>query len=565
MKKIGFYLLFIGLLLFLGSIEDTTARATQLDATSHSIFKEHALVPNDSSDQSAKLQYLLKITAEQGDALFIPKGSYIINQSIDITSNMQVIGDKSGASVFKSTSKTPVSFQDQKYAKSNHIAFKNLYFDGVNIFARLVDEMQLENNVFYNLMTKYPIELSVVNQAQIKNNLFMRDYTHSKPAEDYNRMIYVGGYSTNSRYEYMQDLTVIDNLFGLKLNELDAIKSFSRSDVIETIKHLQNSIEKQEVDIHGGNEQNYFSTGINSYSMLKGALIRNNLFYQSYDNEDTHEVTGDHATYLRGAQDVQLISNHLRGLANGPAGGFKFKSGRNITIMNNYLRNTGIIMYGTPEYGLGQSYKEGPISELSNWLVSGNQFDWKYWQEKYAIGIEYNQHTGNDHVANGVFIDNKFTHYENIPANKRRGLLIASDTGGFRGENTFVSGNTRDDRLDGKLTPEKWGENDFSSMPISFDDLIPSKQLDQYHLYKDASIPVRNTLPIAKTGITISSGDQISPYDFVEQLNDKDEAKPKAEILNPEVLDQHGNQKVYIQLSYKDQSAVLVGVEVTIK
>lgn len=40
--------------------------------------------------------------------------------------------------------------------------------------------------------------------------------------------------------------------------------------------------------------------------------------------------------------------------------------------MNNYLRNTGLIIYGTPEIGLAETQAEGAISELSNWLVANN-------------------------------------------------------------------------------------------------------------------------------------------------------------------------------------------------
>lgn len=157
-------------------------------------------------------------------------------------------------------------------------------------------------------------------------------------------------------------------------------------------------------------------------------------------------LVGDHAIYFRGAQNITVVGNHLRGLQNGPAGGFKFKSGRNITIMNNYLRNTGLIMYGTPEIGLAETQAEGAISELSNWLVANNIFDWKYWNNQYAIGMEYNRHTGNNNVFNGVFINNQFVNYHNIPQNRRRELLIASG-GGFRPETSFVKDNTRDDGL----------------------------------------------------------------------------------------------------------------------
>ncbi|MCU9775430.1 hypothetical protein, partial [Enterococcus faecalis] len=81
-------------------------------------------------------------------------------------------------------------------------------------------------------------------------------------------------------------------------------------------------------------------------------------------------LVGDHSIYLRGAQNNTGVGNHVRGLQNGPAGGFKFKSGRNITIKNNYLRNTGLIMYGTPEIGLAEMQAEGAISELSNWVAA---------------------------------------------------------------------------------------------------------------------------------------------------------------------------------------------------
>ena len=86
-----------------------------------------------------------------------------------------------------------------------------------------------------------------------------------------------------------------------------------------------------------------------------------------YENENRYGVVGDHAIYLRRITEcVQVVGNHVRGLHNGPYGGFKFKSGPNITIMNNYLRNTGIVMYETPEFGLGNSFAQKvKVAELS--------------------------------------------------------------------------------------------------------------------------------------------------------------------------------------------------------
>ena len=214
--------------------------------------------------------------------------------------------------------------------------------------------------------------------------------------------------------------------------------------------------------------------------MLKDVTVQHNFFYSPYDNENLNGLGGDHAIYFRGAQNITVVGNHLRGLQNGPAGGFKFKSGRNITIMNNYLRNTGLIMYGTPEIGLAETQAEGAISELSNWLVANNIFDCKYWDNQYAIGMEYNRHTGNNNVFNGVFINNQFVNYHNIPQNRRRELLIASG-GGFRPETSFVKDNTRDDGLkNGQLLVENWTEADYRLMPATWESLISPTLYEQY-------------------------------------------------------------------------------------
>ncbi|MBC2005630.1 cell surface protein, partial [Listeria booriae] len=153
----------------------------------------------------------------------------------------------------------------------------------------------------------------------------------------------------------MQNLQIEGNLIGLKVNELSGIKSVSAEETKPTITKLQTLAEAKKIDVEE-NEQNYISTGINSYNTLKDAKINKNFFYSNSDNVDKHGVGQDHAIYLRGSQNIDFVGNHVRGFHNGPAGGIKFKSGRNILIMNNYFRNTGIIMYGNTEYGLGDTY-----------------------------------------------------------------------------------------------------------------------------------------------------------------------------------------------------------------
>lgn len=527
MKKTILILLF-GLLTVVG-LPMVTEAAEPVDATDATIFGAQAMVPNSTEDQTDKLQTLLSQTAKERRALFLPQGSYALSKDIAISSNYQLIGDTTGATILHNATGTPIQLTDTTYGTKTNVRLQNIAFDGINVTLKLTNQLTLANNIFYNPLKGFVVNLNADIGVKISGNIFMRDTAHMQPGIDFNRAIYIGGYSTPSRFQYMSDVDIVDNLFGLKVTELDAIKSTSRSDLAATITRLQTAIEVGAISVP--NEQNYLSTGVNSFNMLKDVTVQHNFFYSPYDNENLNGLGGDHAIYFRGAQNITVVGNHLRGLQNGPAGGFKFKSGRNITIMNNYLRNTGLIMYGTPEIGLAETQAEGAISELSNWLVANNIFDWKYWNNQYAIGMEYNRHTGNNNVFNGVFINNQFVNYHNIPQNRRRELLIASG-GGFRPETSFVKDNTRDDGLkNGQLLVENWTEADYRLMPATWESLISPTLYEQY---KNTPIPVRNTLatPVATT---IVQGQSIDPQQLVANTNDADEAVPAAKIVNPEV------------------------------
>ncbi len=557
MKKTILILLF-GLLMVVG-LPMVTEAAEPVDATDATIFGAQAMVPNSTEDQTDKLQTLLSQTAKEGRALFLPQGSYALSKDIAISSNYQLIGDTTGATILHNATGTPIQLTDTTYGTKTNVRLQNIAFDGINVTLKLTNQLTLANNIFYNPLKGFVVNLNADIGVKISGNIFMRDTAHMQPGIDFNRAIYIGGYSTPSRFQYMSDVDIVDNLFGLKVTELDAIKSTSRSDLAATITRLQTAIEAGAISVP--NEKNYLSTGVNSFNMLKDVTVQHNFFYSPYDNENLNGLGGDHAIYFRGAQNITVVGNHLRGLQNGPAGGFKFKSGRNITIMNNYLRNTGLIIYGTPEIGLAETQAEGAISELSNWLVANNIFDWKYWDNQYAIGMEYNRHTGNNNVFNGVFINNQFVNYHNIPQNRRRELLIASG-GGFRPETSFVKDNTRDDGLkNGQLLVENWTEADYRLMPATWESLISPTLYEQY---KNTPIPVRNTLatPVATT---IVQGQSIDPQQLVANTNDADEAVPAAKIVNPEVLNEIGQQKVTVQLTYETGSLVTVNVPVTVE
>ncbi|EOH62289.1 glycosyl hydrolase family 28-related protein [Enterococcus mundtii] len=346
-----------------------------LDATDATIFGEHALRRESLEDQSNQLQAIIDHANSLTKQLYIPAGTYIINKNVVLRSGLKIKGEEENPTILKNETGQNVYLSDENYQTSYNIEIHSLFFDGVGIFTRLANNITINDNVFYHPVSLYPINLQTSNGATMQNNIFMRDHEHATPDTE-NRAIYIGGFSTVGRYEYMENVQITDNLFGLRINELEAIKSFSNPEIIKTINRLQSALESEQMSLEH-NEQNYLSCGVNSYSNSKNVLIKNNFFQQMYENEDRYGVVGDHAIYLRGSQNVQVVGNHVRGLHNGPYGGFKFKSGRNITIMNNYLRNTGIIMYETPEFGLGDSFAQGQVAELSNWFVANNVFDFK--------------------------------------------------------------------------------------------------------------------------------------------------------------------------------------------
>ena len=530
-----------------------------LDATDVTIFGEHALQLGSLEDQSDSLQKIIDRTNSLTKQLYIPAGTYIINKNVVLRSGLKIRGEEENPTILKNETGQNVYLSDENYQTSQNIEIQLLFFDGVGIFTRLANNITINDNVFYHPVSLYPINLQTSNGATIQNNIFMRDHDHATPDTE-NRAIYIGGFSTVGRYEYMENVEITDNLFGLRINELEAIKSFSNPEIIKTIDRLQSALESKQIALEH-NEQNYLSCAVNSYSNSKNVLIKNNFFQQMYENKDRYGVVGDHAIYLRGSQNVQVVGNHVRGLQNGPYGGFKFKSGRDITIMNNYLRNTGIIMYETPEFGLGDSFAQGQVAELSNWLVANNVFDFKEWQDKYAIGIEYNRHTGKDNVFNGVFIDNKFINYHNIPANRRRELLIMNQASeGFKGETTYVSGNTRDDTPDRQLNVEFWSSAEYEKMPKDWRNLIDSTLYDQY---KGAEVPIQDAFPVGQT-VEIVLGEPYDPFDFVDHTHTEENDRPEITILNPEVLSKVGQHQLELMLSYPNGRTVRAIANVTV-
>ncbi|MCA5013128.1 glycoside hydrolase family 55 protein [Enterococcus sp. S23] len=506
MKDWLFICFFVGSFVFFSSVclsrpvwaQESSLEFVQeesLDATDSAIFGEDALSADTPVDQSEKLIKCLEVATAKNRWLYLPEGEYIINKTIPLYSNVRISGDPAGTTILKNETNTEVGFECPKnqYPNRQNIAITNLFLDDISIYTQLVDQLRIENNVFYHPSSKFMVSVNKTNGAKINNNIFLRDQNHIGAARDWGRTIYIGGYATASRYQWTENVEINNNLFGVKLNELDAVKEFSPKSTNQTIQRLQSAILKKEVVL--ANEQYFIVTGINSFNNLKKTAIENNLFYSCHDDYGLDVIGQDHAIYLRGAQDIYFANNHLRGWHNGPAGGIKFKSGRNITIVNNYLRNTGMIFYATAEYGLGETLSDGKISELSHIFVANNIFDWKKWDGYYSYGVEYHSENVADPLMHDlVFIDNAYIHFNNIPANRRIGFTkVMGD--GFPAESTYIR-NTRDDTEDQVLGVQYWTPEDYEKMPTDWREMTTAEAYDYYLRKQSVPIPIQDILTV---------------------------------------------------------------------
>ena len=572
MKKV-LYILLVTILTVITISTISNASSNRYIATDKNIFGENALVVSVKEDQSQKLEQCIKKAAIDKKELFIPAGKYYINKSVMLkTSDINIIGDKDNATILINKENKPdILFDADNYIKNmENIRIENIFFDGIQIRIRDKNNVKIENNIFYNSNGEYIIFVFCGKNTNINHNIFLRDKEHASIHEKNARTIYVGGYAWEQMYRWAENATIRDNIIGAKINELDAIKSLQQENK-QNIVRLQKAIKGNKISLK--NEQNYITTGVNSYCNLKNAYIEDNVFYSNYDDQewDKNPIEHDHATYLRGSQKVYISGNHMRGFQNGTIGGFKFKSGRDIVIVNNYIRNSSIILANRPEYGLTDTIKEGETSQFTRILIANNIFDFKQWQRTYAIGIH--SHTDNPEkmptkIDGVVIIENKYINYMNIAPKPREGIQLAdkTDPNLYNYKNTYIKGNTRDDTEDKKLTSWRWKNNEEALLPNDWRPILskePSLEA-YYNKKKNIRIPFLNMLATA-VPTTVNIGEEIKAENLVKNVYDKDNKKPTYIITNKEELNTPGQKEIIVKIKYQDQvPEVNITVPVTV-
>lgn len=579
MKKLGVIILIITSLIFGAIIEIlniSVASNNRYVATDKNIFGENALIIDSLENQSTKLENCIKKASIDNRELFIPAGKYYIDRTVSIkNSNSIISGDINDATILINRSKDKKTFigVDVPIEGIENIKIKNLFLDRINMYIKNKNNITIENNIFYHSDYTYIVSVYNGKNININHNIFLRDLKNALNVPNlHSRGIYVGGYDDDktmgTEYKWTENVMIKDNLIGAKIDELDALKSVQQDENKRNIERLQKTIKENKIQLE--NAQNYITTGINSYATLKNAYVENNCFYSNYDNQKlkTNPIKQDHATYFKGSQKVFISGNHMRGFESGNNGGFKFKSGKDVVVVNNYIRNSTIILSNRPEYGLNNNPTEGRSSQLTRFLIANNIFDYKIWHGSRWLGIFSENDNPNNlptTIDSNVIIDNKYMNYINIERKAIRRAMQLSDV--FTPENTYIKGNTRDDTEDKYLTSMNWKKEDEKLLAKDWRPLLNvTPELEKYYNEKkNIKFPFLNMLATA-VPTTIELGKEISAENLVKNAYDKDNAKPTFTITNTELLKTVGVKDVVVKIKYIDQvPEVNITVPVTVQ
>ena len=238
--------IFVGI--FAIKVNISNADNNQYLATDKNIFGDNALIANSEADQSEKLQESIKKASLDKKELFIPAGKYYINKSIALrTSNINIIGDRDGATILANKDNAPdVIFDADNYIRTmQNLRFENLYLDGIQIKMREKTNIRIENNVFYHSNADHIISVLVGKNIDINHNIFLRDLDHALLHDRNSRTIYVGGYDWGDQYKFIENVNIIDNIFGAKIDELDAIKTLQQAENQRNIAKLQKLLKEK--------------------------------------------------------------------------------------------------------------------------------------------------------------------------------------------------------------------------------------------------------------------------------------------------------------------------------
>ncbi|MDH5040685.1 SpaA isopeptide-forming pilin-related protein [Enterococcus faecalis] len=569
---------------------ESFAETTIVDVTDKELLGEIALVPNSEEDQSAKLTAIIaKYRYNDPEILTFPPGVFILDKDITMRNNISLKGSSEAPTVIKNTTDKRVQWWETTSGWNRNIAITDFFFDGVSINFDFTTDIFIRNNVFYNTRVQMFLRARAGHNTEINGNVFLRGkdsgkyYNTSGRGDQYGGIFVTGIANGTKSYVPMEDTQINDNIFGMKLDELDQFMSIGSPEVNKMLHRLEEAQKYSYVNFDGGTEQNYFSVGMNTLAALWRTELMNNIFYGPYENEDRHGVSSDHMIYTKGVVDMEIAGNYTRGYHVGAAGGFKLRSSRRVDIMNNYFNDTGLILNATQEQGYYDSY--GAKGEITNTAVINNIFNMK--TRIGAIGIVFDNAIAGGQtereIRDNVFVENKYIGYRTwgLGDGNPMDLWNTQHQSGFSPQTTAYYKNTRDDRDDFILGVRRWTAEDLAIATKLGENWQQVYTPANYEKLRKIRIPFKDVLLKKKSTIILpqyTAASQVTLADLFTEYTSINVENAELQVLNPEILNNTGKQtlKVGVKLTYRinkgsaefqqdfiDDMVVAVPIEVT--
>ena len=327
-----------------------------------------AAVGDGTADDTSAIQAIINHAAGTiSNKVFFPPGEYLVNSDIVIPGSMELHGSGIGIAIIRATT-LPYDNKINNAIAVSSVKLKNLYFDKIRVVFdhRQTKNITVDQCVFFstaairNDKTRLRAQLTLkrLTSGSVHNCIFLRDS-------------HLFGFAL--KFYKTDGVVVRDNVCGLDLSEIEWLST----EFAWTVRKQKLRFLKTHYNLAA--DQGYFNSCLHD-GYDKNMRIGRNVLNGS---PNTGTLKKDHAMYLKGFDRMEVSSNYVRGWPASASGGIKARNGKNLSLVRNYLDDTGILLY-THDPGNKPLYHG-----LKNVLIYGNHIVQRTNPDNRTSGISY--------------------------------------------------------------------------------------------------------------------------------------------------------------------------------
>ncbi|MFJ2743456.1 glycosyl hydrolase family 28-related protein [Streptomyces sp. NPDC087440] len=289
----------------------------------------HGADPTGRKDSTAALGRAVAAASARGGTVWFPAGHYRIDGAVPLADGVTLAGDLARPAVL--TGKGRLGDEEWN-GRAAGVTLRDLVLDGVDVAQRgsstYKRDYRVQRVVFHNAVASF----STTPNAEVRESLFLSDRpVPVTPPVDL--------YKTDRA-------NIHDNVIGVNTAQLGWLDGFFGSSFPGAAGVLS-AVAKAE---GWRADQGAFASGLFG-NAASGTTIRRNVFNASLDrnaSRTTERYDLDHAVYLWGTHGARTVvaGNWFRGWwLSGAEGGVKVRNGQAVTVRNNTLHDTSVLLY----------------------------------------------------------------------------------------------------------------------------------------------------------------------------------------------------------------------------